>query len=238
MTLATPAIVLGLVSLVWIAVLARFFFLPGALNLQWWLNTIPFAFAGIGMFGVLVGVASPLVAPSTAAGGIMATSSVLIVAGSLILGGFTLGTHRRRLALWHQHDDHPEHLVRAGPYAVVRHPFYTSYLASMVGCALAAPHAVTIGMLIVVVLRLNGTAAREERRFLASEELAGAYAEYAQRTGRFIPRWPRRPGRAGLRRRRSPPDVRGEQPDTGRGASHVGSSMEECRTGVGRPTGS
>lgn len=186
---ATPAIILGLASLVWIAVLARIFFLPGEWNPQWWLNTTPFVVAGLGMAGVLTGELRPLVDPGTGAGGALAVASVLVVAGSLGLGGLTLGTHRRRLALWHQHDDHPEHVVTGGPYAVVRHPFYTSYILSMVGCVLAAPHPITVIMTVIVALRLNGTAAREEERFLASEELGGLYAEYVRSTGRFLPRW-------------------------------------------------
>lgn len=198
MNIATPAILLGLMSLVWIAVLARSFFLAGEWNLQWWLNTAPFVVAGLGMAGVLTGVLTPLVDPGTAIGSAMAVASVLIVAGSLGLGGLTLGTHRRRLALWHQHDDHPEHLVTVGPYAVVRHPFYTSYIVSMVGCVLAAPHSITVLMTVVVVLRLNGTAAREEARFLASEELGGIYARYVRSTGRFLPSRRRRDCASGV----------------------------------------
>lgn len=192
MNIATPAIVLGLASLVWIALLARIFFLPGEWNLQWWLNTAPFVVAGLGMVGVLTGVLTPLVDPGTATGAAIAVASVLVVAGALGLGGLTLGTHRRRLALWHQDDDHPEHVVTEGPYALVRHPFYTSYIVSMVGCVLAAPHPITLLMTAVVALRLNRTAAREEARFLASEELGQTYAHYMGCTGRFLPRWRRR----------------------------------------------
>lgn len=193
-TPAAPAIVLGLLALIWIAVLARVFFLPGEWNLQWWLNTAPFAAAGVAMGGVLAGVLDPWVAPTSTAGGLMAVASVATVAGALALGGLALGTHRRRLALWHQHDDGPEHLVTEGPYATIRHPFYTSYIVTLVGCTLAAPHVLTTAMLIVAVHRLNRTAAREETRFLASDDLGRRYAEYVRRTGRFVP----------IRRSRSP----------------------------------
>jgi len=188
-TTATAAIALALVALCWIAALARFFFLPGTWNVQWWLNTLPFAGAGVGMLALLLGRATPLVEPTSPAGGWLAVAAVLVIAGALGLSAFTLGTHRRRLALWHQHDDDPEHLVTEGPYAWIRHPFYTSYVATMVGCVLAAPHGSTLAMLAVVVYRLNGTAAREEARFLASERLGGRYAAYVRRTGRFVPRW-------------------------------------------------
>jgi protein-S-isoprenylcysteine O-methyltransferase Ste14 len=183
-----PAIVLGIVSLGWIALLARIFFLPGEWNLQWWLNTGPFAVGGVAMLAVLGGWLTPFVAPSTPAGGALAVAAVLLIAAGLLLGGYTLGTHRRRLALWHQRDDAPDHLVEQGPYVWIRHPFYTSYLISLIGCVLAAPHATTVVVLGFVAYRLNGTAAREEARFLASSSCGARYAAYMRRTGRFLPR--------------------------------------------------
>lgn len=188
-TTATPAIVLGAASLVWIAALARIFFLPGAWNVQWWLNTGPFVAGGLAMVGIAAGWLEPLVDPLGGAGGAMASASALVTAAGLVLAGCTMGTHRRRLALWHQTDDEPEHLVTEGPYARIRHPFYTSYLVCLVGCVLAAPHPMTVGVLAVVAYRLNGTAAREERRFLRSGTFGARYGAYVQRTGRFVPRW-------------------------------------------------
>jgi protein-S-isoprenylcysteine O-methyltransferase Ste14 len=117
----------------------------------------------------------------------LAVVAVVLMAGALALGGYTLGTHRRRLALWHQDDDAPEHLVEEGPYARIRHPFYTSYLISLSGCVLAAPHGVTAAVLVFVAYRLNRTAAREEARFLASERFGARYRTYMRRTGRFLP---------------------------------------------------
>lgn len=187
---AVPAIVLGLLGLIWIAILARIFFLPGKWNLSWWLNTGPFIVAGTVMLGVLVGRLEPLVASTSVLGVAMAVTGTVLEACALGLSGWTLGTHRRRLALWHQTDDHPEHLVTEGPYRVVRHPFYSSYILNMVGCVLAAPHGATLAMLMLVAYRLNGTAAREEARFLASEGFGQAYSAYVSRTGRFIPRRP------------------------------------------------
>ena len=187
MSIAVPAIVLGLLSLIWIAVLARIFFLPGEWNGQWWLNTAPFALEGVALLGVGGGWMTPLVAPTRALGGAMAVLAVVLMAAALGLVGYTLGTHRRRLALWHQHDDEPEHLVREGAYARIRHPFYTSYLVTLTACVLAAPHGITMLVLGLVAYRLNATAAREEARFLSSESLGPEYAAYIERTGRFVP---------------------------------------------------
>jgi protein-S-isoprenylcysteine O-methyltransferase Ste14 len=187
MSITVPAIVLGLLSLIWIAVLARIFFLPGEWNLQWWLNTAPFAVGGIGMLGVLMGWTTPLVDPLGPVGGSMAILAVVMMAVAVGLVGFTLGTHRRRLALWHQNDDAPAHLVSEGAYARIRHPFYTSYLVTLTACVLAAPHWINLLVLVFVAYRLNATAAREEARFLASPTLGAEYASYMNRTGRFVP---------------------------------------------------
>lgn len=188
LSITTPAIVLGLLGLIGIAVLTRVFFLPGRWNLQWWLNTGPFVVGGLALLATLAGLIEPWIAPPSTLGGVLAVVAVVLIGAALWLAGFTLGTHRRPLALWHQTDDAPRHLVTEGPYARIRHPFYTSYLLALVGSALAAPHWSTLGVLAVLAWRLNGTAAREERRFLASSSLGAAYAEYMRRTGRFWPR--------------------------------------------------
>ena len=117
----------------------------------------------------------------------MALAATGVIVASACLMSYTLGTHRRPLALWMQDDDEPCHLVTEGPYRRIRHPFYTSFILLLTGCALAVPHGLTLSMLIFVAYRLNKTAAREEARFLRSE-LASAYAEYMSGTGRFMPR--------------------------------------------------
>lgn len=190
MTMPTtaPPIFLGLLGLIGIACLTRIFFLPGRWNVQWWLNTAPFVAGGVAMLAVLGGGLTPWVSPASMLGGAMAVLATVLIGAALCLTGYTLGTHRRPLALWHQTDDAPEHLVTEGPYARIRHPFYASYLLALVGCTLAAPHWSTLGVLAFLVYRLNRTAAREERRFLASVSFGAAYAAYMRGTGRFVPR--------------------------------------------------
>jgi protein-S-isoprenylcysteine O-methyltransferase Ste14 len=80
----------------------------------------------------------------------------------------------------------PEHLQTGGPYALVRHPFYASYLLAFAGGWLAA------GTLWIAPAFALGTvtywraAQREERGFLQSP-LADAYAAYARRVGMLVP---------------------------------------------------
>ncbi|MDP9347935.1 MAG: BamA/TamA family outer membrane protein, partial [Gemmatimonadota bacterium] len=54
------------------------------------------------------------------------------------------------------------------------------------GCAAVLPHPATAALWVFACVQLNRTAAREERRLLASGSGA-EYAEYLRRTGRFFP---------------------------------------------------
>jgi protein-S-isoprenylcysteine O-methyltransferase Ste14 len=82
--------------------------------------------------------------------------------------------------------DLPTHLVVHGPYLVIRHPLYCSYLICwLAGWVVTAnlwlvPSVAT--MLIIYLL----AAAREEQKFMRSP-LSGAYRQYRFRTGLFVP---------------------------------------------------
>jgi protein-S-isoprenylcysteine O-methyltransferase Ste14 len=192
MTSATvPAIGLALGALTCIGLLPRLFFRRGRLNLQWWLNSVPFWVAGVSLLGTLAGVVSPVALPA----GVLAIAALLsLVLNTLALSllGWTLATHQQPLSLWHQADDEAAHLVMEGPYASVRHPFYSSFLMTLAACALAAPHWSTLAALAYGAHRLAATAAKEEARFRRSA-FGDRYAEYARRTGRFVPRLGARP---------------------------------------------
>ena len=79
-----------------------------------------------------------------------------------------VGANRIPLALWHQEDDAPAEIVTWGPYAFVRHPFYTAFLTSLAGGVRIAPTALTVASLVLAAIGLSATARREERRLLAS----------------------------------------------------------------------
>jgi protein-S-isoprenylcysteine O-methyltransferase Ste14 len=185
--MSTAALVVILDAVLMVALPRIFFRRDGRLNLRWWLTAAPFV-AGS---GTVLLVALGLVAPwrsepsSVTAGGELA--AVGLATASIGLMCFTLGTHRIPIALWHQVDDAPQHIVTWGAYARIRHPFYASFLLLLAACLLACPHPITAAAFVWGALVLNGTAAREETR-LRRSEFGADYAAYMERTGRFFPR--------------------------------------------------
>jgi protein-S-isoprenylcysteine O-methyltransferase Ste14 len=82
--------------------------------------------------------------------------------------------------------DLPNHLVAQGPYKIIRHPLYCSYLLCWLAGWMATGRlwlAPTIAVMFVIYLI---AAAEEEKKFLRSP-LADAYAQYRARTGLFFP---------------------------------------------------
>jgi protein-S-isoprenylcysteine O-methyltransferase Ste14 len=84
-------------------------------------------------------------------------------------------------------EEHPDSLLTSGPYRIVRHPFYTSYLLFWIGWGVAvwSPWAVLV-VAIMLVLYVRA-ALMEERKFSLSP-LASDYAVYRRRAGLFWPR--------------------------------------------------
>jgi protein-S-isoprenylcysteine O-methyltransferase Ste14 len=82
--------------------------------------------------------------------------------------------------------DPPRHLVVAGPYAYVRHPFYASYLLCWIAGTLAAGEPLLIATVLGTGWLYHRAALAEEAKFAASP-LAGEYARYARRTRRYVP---------------------------------------------------
>jgi protein-S-isoprenylcysteine O-methyltransferase Ste14 len=113
--------------------------------------------------------------------------AVPLSAASIALIALTVGTHRVPLALWHQENDAPAHLVTWGPYAYIRHPFYTSFLLAFAAAAIAFPHLLTLLALIYGTVALTLAAVREEHRLRLSE-FGEDYLVYSSVSGRFFPR--------------------------------------------------
>ncbi|HEY6004186.1 MAG TPA: isoprenylcysteine carboxylmethyltransferase family protein [Anaeromyxobacter sp.] len=102
----------------------------------------------------------------------------------------------------------PEHVQSGGPYALVRHPFYASYLLAFLGGAVAAGSPWLVPAVFAGALTYWRAARDEEERF-ARSPLAVAYGEYAARTGMFLPflphpRYGSTPGNATPASSRSP----------------------------------
>jgi protein-S-isoprenylcysteine O-methyltransferase Ste14 len=85
-------------------------------------------------------------------------------------------------------NDTPRHLVTAGPYGYIRHPFYASYCLTWLASAVATHNPVLVAVFLCMTLVYRYAARFEECKFVKSE-LASEYARYRSLTGMFLPRW-------------------------------------------------
>jgi protein-S-isoprenylcysteine O-methyltransferase Ste14 len=83
----------------------------------------------------------------------------------------------------------PAHLQTRGPYALVRHPCYASYLLAFAAGAVAGWTPWLVPVLAAGALTYDRAAREEEAMFLAGP-LAEPYRAYARRVGKFVPRSP------------------------------------------------
>lgn len=82
--------------------------------------------------------------------------------------------------------DHPEHMVREGPYRFIRHPFYASYLLAWLAGAIGSLQPwllLTVAFMGCIYYR---SARHEESKFLASP-FAAQYRQYQNAAGMFWP---------------------------------------------------
>lgn len=106
---------------------------------------------------------------------------------SLLLFRATVTASRNRALHFAFDPENPVSLVTEGPYRLVRHPFYTSYILFWGGLALGTWSVWSIPVLAVMITLYIVAARGEERKFLATD-MAGEYAAYRSRTGMFVPR--------------------------------------------------
>jgi protein-S-isoprenylcysteine O-methyltransferase Ste14 len=185
-------LLLLLLNFTYIGLLPVIFFKHGGkLNLMWWLTALPFLFCVATVIACFAGYAQPFTGNGGLVAQILRLVAVLLSVASICLISFTLGTHRIPIALWHQTDDAPKHLVTWGAYQRIRHPFYASFILTFLAAFLYCPQAGTLVTLVYGVVILNRTAAREEKR-LSTSEFGEQYQVYMSQTGRFIPRWGRK----------------------------------------------
>jgi protein-S-isoprenylcysteine O-methyltransferase Ste14 len=117
---------------------------------------------------------------------LLATALVLFLAASALFTWAIMASHKANLKLIYEADS-PSFVLKAGPYAFIRHPFYTSYFIFWLGCALAAPHPVTAGFFVILVIALTMSAVQEEKSFEGTPR-AVEYAQYRRSAGLFWPK--------------------------------------------------
>ena len=177
-----------LLNFIFIGLLPKLFFKKdGSFNLMWWLTASPFLLCTLFLLLSFAGYLPRLTGYGNSLARVLELVSVLFTVASVALIFFTLGTHRIPIALWHQDNDAPKHIVTYGAYRWIRHPFYASFLLALFGALVFCPQWGTLVTFLQGFVILNVTAAREERRLCASQ-FGAEYAEYMRRTGRFWPR--------------------------------------------------
>ncbi len=185
--MSEPALLLILLTFAVIGVLVRVFFRKtgGRFGARWWLMALPFFLDP----AVLVAAyALPIAAMTPAAWGRwQALAAVTLGAASVALIFLTLGSHRVRIAAFHQDNDAPQYIVTHGAYRWIRHPFYAAFILLFLAAFVLFPHWLTLALLAYVAGGLTVTAAREERR-LSVSQFGDEYRRYLACTGRFIPR--------------------------------------------------
>lgn len=113
-------------------------------------------------------------------------SAAMIYAAGLALYWWAIAANRKFRLSAAFSDDVPIHLVENGPYRLVRHPFYCSYLLVWSAGVIGSGRLwllVTVGVMLAIYLR---AAYLEERKF-ARCPLANEYEAFRRRTGLLIP---------------------------------------------------
>jgi len=117
-------------------------------------------------------------------GGPLAWAGLALFVGGIALQAAAMwalrGMYTVRLGMQPGH-----HLVTSGPYRLVRHPGYLSYILSMTGIGLALSSLIGLGLVVLVMPFLLWRIEREEEMLRA--EFGEEYRTYMQQTKRLIP---------------------------------------------------
>jgi protein-S-isoprenylcysteine O-methyltransferase Ste14 len=151
---------------------------------QWWarlLSGVGFACAVAAPLADLAGLDPISILERTP---VRAAGVVLVVVGIAA----TLAAQSAMGASWRPDVDPDVRtaLVTSGPFRLVRNPIFTATAATAAGLALMVPNLVAAAMLVAFVAALQVQVRLVEEPYLHRVH-AGAWEQYAARTGRFLP---------------------------------------------------
>jgi protein-S-isoprenylcysteine O-methyltransferase Ste14 len=78
-------------------------------------------------------------------------------------------------------------LLTTGPYAIIRHPFYTSYILVWASTTILF-NSVFLWFTLLYLVTFYFISARDEEKVILGSEHSKEYFEYRQRVGMFLPR--------------------------------------------------
>jgi protein-S-isoprenylcysteine O-methyltransferase Ste14 len=114
--------------------------------------------------------------------------AVVLLAGFMLLFWWTVSATRgRRLTLAFSNDQ-PEFIYTTGPYALLRHPFYTSYIIFWIAVAFGSGTWL-FGVLPLAMCILYWRAIQLEEAKFAASSLSLAYANYKRHTDGVLARF-------------------------------------------------
>jgi len=132
-------------------------------------------------FGSIPDYVNPLLWHHTLLVGIFADAVVLAGLLILIWARRALGTNWNSTAVAKEDID----LVQTGPYAFVRHPIYSGFLAVVAGTAIAYGHLAGVLIFVTCTAGLYFKALKEEA--LLTEKFHDAYTRYKAKTKAIVP---------------------------------------------------
>jgi protein-S-isoprenylcysteine O-methyltransferase Ste14 len=113
-------------------------------------------------------------------------SAWLLYVIALILFWSAVSVTRNRQLSFAFSLDRPEYFVTEGPYKIVRHPFYVSYICAwMAGASATALYPLLVTVIVMIYLYWKAAELEEEK--FSTSQFAKDYARYKITTGQFMP---------------------------------------------------
>lgn len=107
---------------------------------------------------------------------------------SVFLFGWCIGiSGKNTLGLALDQDRDSQRLITDGPYSLVRHPFYTSYIIFWIGGVAVASSIFTLLVTLALIAIYIYTARREDK--VLAENFKDEFPKWRDDTGAFFPRW-------------------------------------------------